>query len=64
MANLPISSSAFYVAYQKYYADGEPNNNIRLGQYLCNTFNITDNAIYYETNAAKAMELFVDGYVK
>lgn len=58
MANLPISAKAFYCAYQSFYNDGAKDSGTRLGQYLCNTFNITDDILYYEPDDTKASNLF------
>lgn len=34
----------------------------RLGQFLCNTFNITDSVLFYEKDTGKVWEYFFNNY--
>ncbi len=39
-------------------------NPLRLGQFLCNTYNLTDNVLFYETDNVKAIEYYTTKYLE
>lgn len=62
--NKPVDEDAYTKAVAEYYAIYiKEHPYIRLGQYLCNTFNITDSTIFYEESFDHAMRKFEENYV-
>ena len=51
-----------YIAFIKKYYEEQPSN-LRLGQYFCNTFNITDAPLFYSTDVEFVIAHIVGKYV-
>ena len=50
----------FHAIVYKYYQN---KNNLRLGQFICNTYNLNDNVLFYETDNIKAIEYYTEKYL-
>ena len=64
MENKPVEEDVYVKAVADYYAFYiKDYPEIRLGQYLCNTFIITDSEVFYEIDHTHAMRKFEEKYV-
>jgi hypothetical protein len=64
MENPKVSEAAYNDAVQvyfNYYIKTHPE--IRLGQFLCNTFLITDSIVFYQEDQERVMELFTERHM-
>lgn len=48
---------------RKYHDNDSINKELRFGQYFCNTFNITNPALFYEQDYEKAIGIIMDDYL-
>lgn len=62
-----VSNDAYAVAVTRFYLDGGLVSSMfgtrRLGQHLCNHFNIVDSEVFFQVDSAIARRLFEDRYV-
>lgn len=65
MENPKVSERAYTDAVQVYFTKYVAKHpEIRLGQFLCNLFIITDSTVFYQEDHKKVMELFSENHVK
>ena len=64
MSKRKVTETEYTDAVQHYFTKYiRVHPEIRLGQYLCNHFLITDSEVFYQTDNEKAMMIFCDKYV-
>ena len=64
MENPKVSELQYTDAVQLYFTKYVVKNpQIRLGQFLCNLFLITDSVVFYQEDQEKVMELFTERHV-
>ena len=64
MENPKVTEEVYTDAIQVYFNSYIKNHpEIRLGQFLCNVFLITDSIVFYQEDQEKAMELFTERHV-
>ena len=65
MENPKVSEKAYIDAVQVYFTKYVVKHpQIRLGQFLCNLFIITDSIVFYQEDQERAMELFTERHVE
>ena len=65
MENPKVSELEYTDAVQHYFTKYVVKNpHIRLGQFLCNLFLITDSIVFYQEDHEKAMGLFTERHVE
>lgn len=60
-SKVSISVGALQAFHTMYYL--HPNPTLRFGQAFCNQYNITDQTLFYESDARKAFAHIIEEYV-
>lgn len=61
---MKLTFKEFGVFLQKFDAITEQGTELRMGQYFCNLYNITDPVLFYETDKEKVVGRIMDEYME